>query len=175
MESSPRPGDHGALPPDPWANQRLNGPVPNTLVWALRAGIASVVCGLLTIALAGWSLSDDEIAQLRTQLGDEGVRVSADQLQNMSSTVTTLTLLFAAGLSALWLWLLHRAYWRRNWARITLTVLGAIWLLSSLPSLTGSAGGDASTVLLNLVQVILLVIVLVGLHTTASRAYFGRT
>lgn len=162
------------MPPDPFLPEPPRTPVPDALVWALRAGIGCVVCGLLTIALAGWSLNDDDIAQLRNQLDDQGMRVSADQLREMSSTVTTMTLLFSLLLSAMWLWLLHRAYRRRNWARITLTVVGGIWLLTSLPNLTGSPAAGASTVLLNLVLVVLLVITLAGLHVAPTRAYFGR-
>ncbi|WP_132877536.1 hypothetical protein [Tamaricihabitans halophyticus] len=171
MNSSFDPGNFDRMPPLPNASDQQQVSVPTTLVWALRAGIATVLCGLLTIALSTFSVSDEDIALLQSELAGQGAQLSTEELSDFTNTVTTMTFIIGLVLTALWLWLLQRTHRGRNWARITLTVLGAIWLVLTLPNLT--AGLDSGfAILLNLVQVVLLGITLYFLHAKPTRDYF---
>ncbi|MQA10600.1 MAG: hypothetical protein GEU98_19010 [Pseudonocardiaceae bacterium] len=160
---------YGMMPPDPWGDGLKPRP-PESLAWAWWAGIASAVCGLLGVVLARVFISDQELGQLRSAFAQQGQRMTLAQLRDTFESVWIVALVIAVLLSAMWLTFLYFAYQGRNWARITVTVLAAIWLVLSIPSVTGGVSGV--TMLVSLVQVVALVGVLVALNRRTTRDYF---
>lgn len=148
-----QPDPFEATPPD----EPNKPPRPRSLDQSFWCGVASVVIGFLIAIPSLLFMPDAEVNTLLREVGRQQPGLSPDQIRSVYDATMIVTLVFLAIVAAVWILFLHQMRQRRNWARIVITVVGALWLLTTLPSV--AAGGMGS--LLSIVQVIAVAATLV--------------
>ena len=123
-------------PDDPGVVQR-----PSSVDNSFWAGVASPVIGLLAAALElfgvfGSAGSEAFLAQLRRQTATQGggPAFAPEQMAAVYRIALVVGLVFLVVLAALWIMFLLFMRGGRNWARVVVTVVGALWLVTG-PSL----------------------------------------
>ncbi|MTD56251.1 hypothetical protein [Amycolatopsis pithecellobii] len=109
-------------------------PIPTTITVAFYCYLGSTVIGIVSaLLLLG---SKDQIVDTIRRNNTAGLTES--QIQNGANLILIVSLVVALLISLIYLWLAFKLRAGRNWARITLTVLTVIQLISLA---TGRASG----------------------------------
>jgi hypothetical protein len=129
----------GPQPPEGSAAVERPSSVDNSF-WA---GVASPVIGLLATALQlfgvfGPSGNEAFMAQMREQMSDQpGPELTPEQMEAFYRIGVVVAVVFLLVLAGLWIMFLLFMRGGRNWARVVITVVGAIWLVFTLPQVLG--------------------------------------
>lgn len=135
--------------------------------WAtLLAGMVAVVAGLAVDILSWLSVREGELTSAA-----EATDVTVDQARAIINSLFAVLVGVSMFCGSLWLLLLWRACRRRRrGARVTATVLGMIWMLLELSSVTGHVYGGGLTAIPAIVNELALVVTLACLHARTGRA-----
>lgn len=164
--SEPMPGGLGPMPGDN-DTQTRTVVAPPDVQNAFRLWQVAIVIGVLGV-VAGLVFTDRD-ALIRKAM-DSNATLTHDQ----ASTAITVALIVGAvialvilGLELLFVFKMRAG---RNWARILLTVLGVLGILSGLYGLT--VGFTLGSVL-NLISIVVVIAAIVFMFKPAARAYFS--
>lgn len=159
------PGGLGPMPGsnDPW--QQHQRTVPDDVDKAWKLWLTSIVVGLLG-TVVGLLFTDRDA--LKQDLLEQG-NAPSDVDTIVTATVVTIAVVGLIIL-ALQLFFVFKMRAGRNWARIVLTVLGVIGVLSSVFTLTQGSGLAA---VVNLVSAVVVVAAIVFMYRPAASAYFS--
>jgi hypothetical protein len=155
-------GGYGAYPQGP------AGPppaVPPTLDYTLWLVIASAVLGVIGLV---YSLGQKD------QIVDRLVRdrgISLEDAQNAANLGIAVAVVVGLGFAVFFVFLAMKIRAGRNWARITLTVLLGLGVLSGLNNLAGD--GPAPLRTLGVIGLLLDIAILVLVWLPASNAYIA--
>ncbi|WP_101377145.1 hypothetical protein [Saccharopolyspora spinosa] len=157
--SAPQVPGHG-----PWRPSSINN--------AFWAGIASVVVGFAMLAAAFLLVSDAELQLVLEETAAQGQRLTMEQARGIYSVVLVMLTVIVAIIAALWIMFLFFMRRGRNWARIVITVVGAVWILLTLPSIAGGTAGGIASALLSVLQVLTVAATIVFAYLAPSNQYF---
>lgn len=162
--SQPAPPPTGPAYGAPAARAPRPAPV-DLAVKLLWGAIALSVLGAVLTFAAGGSMIDDQLVQAGA------TTEQADAAKTMVVVVGGMIALVLTGLFVLLTVFIAKG---ANWARITTTVLTAIGVVVTLPSLAGigSAGQPVTSTVVSLVQLLLTVVAVVMLFRPDSNAWF---
>lgn len=160
----------GGMPPPreqhmPVAQQR-----PNSVELSYKLWMANVILGVVG-AILTFVLLDDIIEQAADEVG-VSAEAAKDAAQPVVMTGLVIGLLLLAGIAALAFQMRNG----KNWARITLTVFGAIVLILALVSVGDQFAVAGLGVLLGLIAVIRLLLIVgavVLMYTKDSNPFFA--
>lgn len=160
----------GGMPPPgeqhmPVAQQR-----PNSVELSFQLWMANVILGVLG-AILTFVLLDDIIEQAADEVG-VSAEAAKDAAQPVVMTGLVIGLLLLAGIAALAFQMRNG----KNWARITLTVFGAIVLILALVGMGDQFAVEGLGVLLGIIAVIRLLLVVgavVLMYTKDSNPFFA--
>lgn len=150
---------------------------PSTIDYSFWAGVFSPVIGLIAAALELFAIigpgTGGIVPQMQQQLESQGMggEFSPQQLQTMYQVGITFLLVMLVVLGGLWIMFLVFMRGGRNWARIVITVVGAIWALRTLLGLL-SSGGYPIVAVLAVVQLVAVVATIVFAYLAPSTQYF---
>jgi hypothetical protein len=139
--------------------------------WLLMTAL-SVVTLIVTLNSPIWDLAVQ--AGLRQANTQGGVAINASSLV----TTTKIIIVVVFGIfAALYLFFAFMMYGGRNWARIVLTVLGALTVLTAVTPTTGSVTVNGTTYTatnygINWISGILAVVAIVLMYLPQSNIYF---
>ncbi len=105
----------------------------------------------------------------------QGQPLTLDQARSVYFAVLALVSAIVAVIAALWIMFLFFMRRGRNWARIVITVVGAVWILLTLPSVIGGSAGGIATALLAVLQVLTVAATIVFAYLAPSNQYFQIT
>lgn len=172
--------------------RRMKPPV--SLVWMLWLGILAAVVGTIGwvagVALISDADKDRIYDEIKRQTTDPDLDMTREQLDSAFNIALIVVLVLALLLSALWLWGVIKAYRGRTWAQIMTTILGGLWVLSTVSLLTNtgpklgsgfelgsisqlSGPSLAVAVAATVLQLLLALGTVVALHLPASRRFFN--
>lgn len=158
-------------PDDPDVVQR-----PSSVDNSFWAGIASPVIGLLAAALElfgvfGSAGSEAFLAELRRQTAAQGAgpAFAPEQMEALYRIAVVVGLVFLVVLAALWIMFLLFMRGGRNWARVVVTVVGAIWSVLTLPQVFGPV---VVLDLLAVLQLVAIVATIAFAYRASSNHYF---
>ena len=118
---APGGGYGGALPPEPVR--------PNTVTYAfycwLATAVVSIIGLILTLTSPIWDLAVNAATR------QNNVSLQGTSVQSLINTLKIFTVVIALIFVAVYLLFAFKMYAGRNWARIVLTVFGALTLLSA--------------------------------------------
>ncbi len=134
-------------------------------LWMANAGLN--VLGFVVSIIFG---RDAMRAAARTSLEQSHQSLAAENIDKVVSAALILSGVFTVIFFGLYLLFAFKMRAGRNWARITLTVLGGIGIVMSLVSLRG--GGAGIVVVLTIVQVLLIGGAIVFMFVRDSAGYF---
>ncbi|WP_190820566.1 hypothetical protein [Saccharopolyspora pogona] len=149
---------------EPWRPSSINN--------AFWAGIASVVVGFALLAAAFLLVSEAELQQVLEETAVQGQPLTMEQARGIYSAVLVMLTVIVAIIAALWIMFLFFMRRGRNWARIVITVVGAVWILLTLPSIAGGAAGGVASALLSMLQVLTVAATIVFAYLAPSNQYF---
>ncbi|RKT84939.1 hypothetical protein SAMN05421805_101131 [Saccharopolyspora antimicrobica] len=149
-------------------------PRPGTVDGAFWAGIAAVVVGFAILVTSFLMVSDAELQVVIEESAAQGQLLSPEQARAVYTGVLVLVTAIVAVIAALWIMFLFFLRKGRNWARIVVTAVGAVWILLTLPSVTGGSVGGAAAALLAVLQVLTVAATIVLAYLTPSNEYFRR-
>jgi len=161
----------GGLGPMPGDNDTRRAVVaaPDDVQKSFMLWLVSIGIGLLG-AIVGVVFAD------RDKAIDEAMRNGSDLTRDQASSLVTGILIGTAVvvliILALELFFVFKMRAGKNWARILLTVLGVLGILSSLYGLTAGLTFGA---VLNIVSVIVLIAAIVFMFKPAASAYFSQS
>ncbi|GAA2329633.1 hypothetical protein GCM10009854_00520 [Saccharopolyspora halophila] len=141
------------------------------------AGVLSPVIGLIAAALELFAIigpgAGGVVSQMQQQLESQGMggEFTPQQIQTMYQVGITFLLVMLVVLGGLWIMFLVFMRGGRNWARIVITVVGAIWALRTLLGLLGS-GGYPIVAVLAVAQLVVVVATIVFAYLAPSNQYF---
>ncbi|WP_156758031.1 hypothetical protein [Actinokineospora pegani] len=158
MPSAP-PVGHGAPPARP---KQVD---TSFMLWLVNAGI-NILSFIVTLTIGADILRD----QVRDQV-TVGGGLSESEIDSAVTAALTVSGVIAVGFFALYVLFAFKMRAGRNWARITLTVLGVLGVLSGLYSLASGDGGVVG-ILLSVVQVVLIGTALFLMWQKPSTEYF---
>ncbi len=146
MPSAPALSEQELAPPPAVARPKS---VENSfLLWLVITGL-----GVLSLILTLTIGSDDITEQARKTLEDAGRSTSPADVESAANTVKTFAVVGGLLFTALYLLFVFMMRAGKNWARITLAVLGLIGIIGTLTQLQ-SVG--AMSVVFGFIQVILI-------------------
>ncbi|GAB3676106.1 hypothetical protein [Saccharopolyspora tripterygii] len=161
---------YGSAPPPP---ERPSGPQrPRTIELAFWAGIASPVIGFVMIALSFATINDAELQMVLNQTGAAGQpSLDLDQVRALFRVTIAIVVVFCLVLAGLWIMFLIFMRNGRNWARVVITVIGALWFLLSIPTVLGGAAGGIGTALVAVLQMVVVGATIVYAYLAPSNQY----
>jgi len=131
------PGGAG-LPPEPVR--------PNTVTWAFWCWIATTVASLITLIItltsSVWTDAVNAGVDSGIRQSGQSINIDVQSLVNTVKIVSVIAFLVFAGVYLLFAFKMRAG---RNWARIVLTVFGALTLLSSFNTSTSSVTVNGQT------------------------------
>ncbi|MBQ0922757.1 hypothetical protein [Saccharopolyspora endophytica] len=162
---------YGAAPPPP-PERSPGSQRPRTIDNAFWAGIASPVVGFVMFALAFATISDAELQMVLGQAGATGQpALSLDQARALFQVTIAIAVVFCLVLAGLWIMFLIFMRNGRNWARIVITVVGALWFLLTIPTVIGGAAGGIGTALVAVLQLATIAATIVYAYLAPSNQY----
>ncbi|MBM7770475.1 protein-S-isoprenylcysteine O-methyltransferase Ste14 [Actinokineospora baliensis] len=174
--SGPDPNQpYQPMPAAPPINEQLPAAVrPKSVTTSFQLWVVSAILGVIgfivTVAIGTDALRENAATALRSQ----GKAATASEID----TVVTAGLVFAGVIAALsfGLYLLFAFKMRagRNWARMTLAVLGTIGLIVNVLGLV-SEGNSPANLVVGVIQVLLVGTAIYFMFTADSKAYFETT
>ncbi|MEV0703902.1 hypothetical protein AB0I53_39125 [Saccharopolyspora sp. NPDC050389] len=151
----------------------LSGPWrPSTIDYAFWAGIASVVVGFAMLAAAFLLVSDAELQLVLDETAAQGQPLTMEQAHSIYNAVLVMLVVIVAAIAALWIMFLFFMRRGRNWARIVITVVGAVWILLTIPSVGGGGMGSVLATLLSVLQLLAVAATIVFAYLAPSNQYF---
>lgn len=164
------PGPYGSGGPPAAKPTRPGAVTGSFLIWVLGA-IVSVVTLIVVLNSAIW---DQAVAEAIRQGGETTNGVSAQQLVNAARGVAIAVFAIFA---LLYVFFAVMMFLGRNWARIVLTVLGALGIISSFTPTTSSVTVNGTTYTsgsqtYGYIGGILTIIAIVLMYLPAANAYF---
>lgn len=156
--------------PEYGAPAAARGPRPPSVDLAVKLLWGAIALGLLGAVL---TLATGE--SMTSELTGSGLTAEqAEAATGLAVVVGAVLVLVLTGVFVLLTVFIGKG---ANWARITTTVLTAIGLVLTLPSLfaMGSAGGSVASSLLSLVQIALCVVAVVLCFRPDANAWFKRS
>ncbi|GGC75359.1 hypothetical protein GCM10011410_30870 [Hoyosella rhizosphaerae] len=129
---------------------------------SLVIGVISAVVGFLTFD----SIRDDLIADMQEQMPD----MSRDQIETVVTISNIASVGFYLAILGAILFLVFQMKSGKNWARITLTIVGGINVLLSLLALAGGGVGS----LIQLVSAGVIVAAIVFMYRADAASYFQK-
>ncbi|MGP4015195.1 hypothetical protein [Saccharopolyspora sp. 5N708] len=145
---------------------------PNTINYSFWAGIASVVVGFAMLASAYLLISDADLQLVLQETAIQGQQITLEQARGIYLVVLAVMTAIVAVVAALWIMFLFFMRRGRNWARIVITVVGALWFLLTIPSVAGGSTGGSTTALLAVLQLLAVGATLVFAYLAPSNQYF---
>ncbi|MCI2417007.1 hypothetical protein MOQ72_06190 [Saccharopolyspora sp. K220] len=171
--TSPQEPEREPFAAPPVSANELSGPGrPNTVDYSFWAGIASVVVGFAMLAAAFLLVSDAELQLVVRETEVQGQRITLEQARGIYLAVVAVMTAIVAVIAGLWIMFLFFMRRGRNWARIVITVAGALWFLLTIPSVVGGSAGDITTALLAVLQLLAVAATVVFAHLAPSNQYF---
>lgn len=172
LVTSPQEPERDPYNAPPVPRHELSGPWrPDTINYAFWAGIASVVVGFAMLASAFLLVSDAEL-QLVLEQSTQGQPVTLEEARSVYYGALVVLFVLVAIIAALWIMFLFFMRRGRNWARIVITVTGAVWIVLTIPSVAGGSAGGMTTALLSAVQVLAVAATIVFAYLAPSNQYF---
>lgn len=154
--SEPEPGQAALVRPKPVDT--------SFMLWMANAALG--VLGFIVTISVGRDATRQQIVD---QLRQQGDTVTESQIDALMTTGIVFAGLFAAVFFGLYLLFAFKMRAGRNWARITLAVLGG---LAVILSLVGIGSGGAITTILTLLQIALIGGAIFFMFTKEASAYF---
>lgn len=181
QQGYPQPGyAQGGYPAGPGGSLQTSKPKPpNTVTGALIIYVLQVVFSIIAVFLVVnsdiWKQAiNDAATETQTQLSGATV----DTVINTAKTITIVVGVILAGLMLMFAFFMWGG---RNWARVVLTVLSALSILSGITSAAGAVSGsvtvngrtyEAGSSWSTWVAVVLAVLAIVLMYLPQSNAYF---
>lgn len=163
-------GAGGAHRPVPGGSGRASR--PSSVELAFWAGLFSVLVGFAIFAFSVLSVSDAELRAMVEQMRTaDGQRFTLEQIRALRQVTVLMAVLALVLVAGVWIALLHFMRRGRNWARVAVTVLGAVWILLAAQSVFSSSALSGET-LLAVVQVLSVGATLLLVHLHSSNEYF---
>lgn len=165
-----QPAYPGGMGPMPRGNEPDRAePAPREVQTSVKLWFASIALSLIG-AVLGLLLTDRDKA-VQSLLGSGTSGITRSQAETAVTVGLVVGLVIVLVLIALEVFFIVKMRTGRNWARITLTVLGALSVLSGL---FGLRGGVTFGGLVNLVSILLVAAAIVFMFRPAASAYFSR-
>jgi hypothetical protein len=136
------------------------------MLWMIGAGL-SLLSLIVSFTIGGDAIKDAARDSLRQSQGREPSQQDVDNLANASLIIGVIIGLLFIGLFVLFAYKMRAG---RNWARITLTVLGG---LSIVLTLIGVGGAGAIDLIVRLVQALLIVGAVYYMFRPDANNYFN--
>ena len=152
---------------------------PATVRRAVRFMQVGAVGGALSLifnVIGSFSLKSNMLTANAAKLKDH--QVTASQISNTATALIVYTIIVGLVSIGLWLWMARMNAAGRSWARITASVLFALWSLYTYSVIGELHGGVTITVTLIISLVLIIALWVVGLATIfqlwrpASTAYY---
>ena len=160
---------YGAMPPAPGVDRTPAGAPPQEVEVSAKLWFASIVLGLVAGLLTLLLTDRDALAQ---EILTADAAITADQARSAVTVGLVVALVITLAILALEVFFVSKMRDGRGWARIVLTVLG---VLSVLSSLVGLGAGLTLGGLTNLVSLVLVAAAVVLMYRPAATAYFAAT
>lgn len=156
--------NYSSSEPDPVAPARPKPVDTSFLLWITSAAIG--VIGFVVGLSAGREATREQLIEDARQRGEN---LTDSQIDTLVTTGFVVGGLLVAVLLGLYLLFAFKMRAGRNWARITLAVLGGISLVLAIIQLTG---GNAVSTLVTLVQIALIGGAIYFMYTKEASGYF---
>jgi uncharacterized membrane protein len=162
------------MPSAPALNeQELRGVIvdrPKSVDNAFMVWLTSAAIGVLSLILS-ISLGRDQIRDAaRTSLQGQNKAFTEADLNNAVTIATVFAILVGIIIAGLFLLFAYKMRAGRNWARITLTVLGA---LSILFTILGVGNSGVASLIVSLIQAALILIAVYFMYRPDANQYFA--
>jgi hypothetical protein len=169
-------------PSSPPPGQQPNEPqaVPVDVVTAFQLlcgvavlGIVNMIATLVAVYADRATFVDQLLADIAVQ--DPSLEVGRDTVETVVIAGLGVTALLGLGVTALYLLFVFKMRAGRNWARMLVTMIGALMVVFALPSLFGLVGGGGAAIVsgaAGILQAVLSVGAIVLLHRAESNRYF---
>lgn len=158
------------MPSAPAFDERAAAPAPvarpKSVDNAFMAWLTVTAIGVLSLILVITVSGDD----IRKSLQDSNPNYTAKQLDDAVTTGKVVGIILGLIFVGLYLLFVYKMRAGRNWARITLTVLGALSILSTL---LGSGQNGALLLIVGLVQAVLIVAAVYFMYRPDANQYFA--
>jgi len=170
-----RPGRPGRAQPAPQASLEA----PSTVRRAVRfmqVGAIGSALSLLFNVIGSFTLKSNMMTANAAKLKDH--QITASQISSTATALIVYTIVVGLVSIGLWLWMARMNAAGRSWARITASVLFALWSLYTYSVLGELHGGVTITVTLIISMVLIIALWVIGVATIfqlwrpASTAYF---
>jgi len=155
----------------------LEAPAPvRRAVRFMQVGAIGGALSLLFNVIGSFSLKSNMMAANAAKLKDH--QVTASQISSTATALIVYTIIVGLVSIGLWLWMARMNAAGRSWARITASVLFALWSLYTYSVIGELHGGVTITVTLIISMVLILALWVIGvaaifqLWRPASTAYF---
>ncbi|MDI2031205.1 hypothetical protein QFW96_21430 [Saccharopolyspora sp. TS4A08] len=161
---------YGAAPPPPEGSGSRR---PRTVDYSFWAGIACPIIGFVLLALSFSVITDAELEMILGEAGAAGGQtLTLDQARALFRVTMAIVVVFCLILAGLWIMFLIFMRNGRNWARIVITVVGALWFLLTIPTVIGGATGAVLTTLAAVLQLAALAATIIYAYLTPSNPHF---
>jgi uncharacterized membrane protein (DUF2068 family) len=170
-----RPGQPGRARPAPQASLEAPATVRRAVRF-MQAGAIGGALSLLFNVIGSFSLKSNMMTANAQKLKDH--QITASQISSTATAVIVYTIIVGLISVGLWLWMARMNAAGRNWARITASVLFALWSLYTYSVIGELHGGVTITATLIVSMVLILALWVIGVATIfqlwrpASTAYF---
>jgi hypothetical protein len=142
----------------------------------MQVGAIGGALSLLFNVIGSFSLKSNMMAANAAKLKDH--QVTASQISSTATALIIYTIIVGLISIGLWLWMARMNAAGRNWARITASVLFALWSLYTYSVIGELHGGVTITATLIISMVLIIALWVIGVATVyqlwrpASTAYF---
>lgn len=159
--------------------QQASIEAPATVRRAVRFMQVGAIGGALSLlfnVIGSFSLKSNMMSANAAKLKDH--QVTASQISSTATALIVYTIIVGLVSIGLWLWMARTNAAGRNWARITASVLFALWSLYTYSVIGELHGGVTITVTLIISLVLIIALWVIGVATIfqlwrpASTAYF---
>jgi len=145
-------------------------PRPKSVDNAFMLWLVSVGISVLTIIVTLTIGREDIEAGARDSLTAAGNSFTEDDVTNLTNLSIVIAVVISLIFIGLYLLFAYKMRAGRNWARITLTVLGALGILFTLLSLANSGGLEIAV---RLIQAVVVIVAVYFMFRPDSNQYFN--
>ncbi|HET7388910.1 MAG TPA: hypothetical protein VFJ19_19850 [Nocardioidaceae bacterium] len=161
-------------PPPPYGQATASVEQPASIQTAVRlmwVGAALSVISLIVGLIAIGGMKDE----IRNQLQAQGQQVTQSAVDAAFTVGILFGVVFGIIGVLLWLWMAWKNGQGRSWARIVATVLGVIYLISTIINLSSSTSSGFSKILGVITLIVDIVILVLLYRKESSDFYKGRS
>lgn len=140
---------YAAPPVSPQSSGEVPRPLTLTIAFWLAIAVpvvATVIVAITFLVTQGW-MND----AINANINQNGIDPNSEEAQMASSigngflmVVFAIAMIFLLVLTGLWILFAFKMRAGRNWARVTLTIFAAIWVLSGISSLVTGGNGPVN-------------------------------